>query len=380
MIKISEQLKAIRKAAGFTQEDVAEKLCITRQALSNWEQGKTIPDLYMFAQLAAIYHFSPDEFLLVKASFKGTTNMKMNFSEAQIECYIQKWYPTTANLTPLSGGLVSQTYSFTADGKKYVFQIGGSQKAYEKERYIGAEYSGILPFREVLHIQETNDGIAFCISRYMEGCGLDKLNERERREIIGPVIDIIDKMGRITIPADMGFGFFDAGGYARYPTWVDFVSAVDNENVFNWSTLTQKGMDDTAIKKAIRKVRENIAYADLKQAGLVLGDLNVLADNGRVTGLIDCDFALYGDPLYCVASLLFWDVIKTRDITAAVVRHYLTDETSNRRAYCYILRYALEEIYSTVILDEIGYDVRWVCRRLDELLTNGLCHTELSPV
>jgi len=84
-MRIGEQLRILRKSAGFTQEDVAEKLCITRQALSNWEQGKTIPDLYMFAQLAAVYGFSPDEFLLGKSYFKGTKSMKTNISDAQIE-------------------------------------------------------------------------------------------------------------------------------------------------------------------------------------------------------------------------------------------------------------------------------------------------------
>ena len=379
-MKIGEQLKTIRKCVGLTQEDVAEKLCITRQALSNWEQGKTIPDLYMFAQLAAVYNFSPDEFLLGKSFFKGTANVKTNFSDAQIEYYIGKWNQNAIDLTPLSGGLVSQTFSFIADGEKYIFQIGGNKKAYEKEMYIGAQFRKYLPFREVLNVQETDDGVAYCISRYIEGRGLDRLNERERREIITPVLDVMEQMAQILIPANKGFGFFDAGGYARHQTWPDFVSVIYNESVYDWSELTEKGFDDTAVRKAMEKVRESVAATTLEQASFVLGDFNILVDNGHVTGLFDCDLALYGDPLYCVASQLFWDVIKTRDITAAVVRHYLTDEENKRKAYCYILRYALEEIYSTVVLNEIGYDVRWVCKRLDELLKNGLCHTALSPV
>jgi len=81
-----------------------------------------------------------------------------------------------------------------------------------------------------------------------------------------------------------------------------------------------------------------------------------------------------------VASQLFWDVIKTRDITAAVVRHYVTNEESRRKTYVYMLRYTLVWIYNTVLLEEIGYDVRCVCKRLEEHLENGLCHTELLPV
>ena len=378
-MRIGEQLKAIRKEAGLTQENVAEKLCITRQALSNWEQGRTIPALYSFARLAAVYHFSPDEFLLGKSYFKGKQNMKTNFSDAQIERLIRKLYPDFSDLTPLSGGLVSQTFSFRNDAKKYVFQIGGKRESYEKEFYISRQYHRILPFREVLTVQETDDGTAYCISGYIEGCQLDKLSAREQREIITPVIDIMGQMARIKIPANKGFGFFDAGGCARYQSWPDFISVIYNDNVYDWSRLALKGHSDTSVRKAIDKIREDIDFLRLGQASLVLGDFNAIAYGGHVSGLIDCDLALYGDPLYCVASQLFWDVIKTREITAAIVKNYLIDEDSRRKTYCYILRYALEEIYNTAILNEIGYDLRWTNSRLDELLKNGLCHTELMP-
>ena len=378
-MRIGEQLKAIRRGAGLTQENVAEKLCITRQALSNWEQGKTIPDLYSFAQLAAVYHFSPDEFLLGKSYFKGLQNMKTNFSDPQIEQLIRKFYPNFSDLTPLSGGLVSQTFSFRNDEKIYVFQIGGKRQSYEKEYYISKTYHSSLPFREVLKVQETDDGIAYCISDYINGCQLDKLNNSEQRKITASVIDIMDRIAQIKIPVNKGFGFFDSNGDARYQSWPDFISVIYNDSVYDWSRLALKRHSDTSVRKAIEIIRENIDYLQLAQASFVLGDFNVLADGEHISGLIDCDLALYGDPLYCVASQLFWDVIKTREITAAVVKNYMIDEDSKRKTYCYILRYALEEIYNTAILNEIGYDIRWTSNRLDELLKNGLCHTELMP-
>ena len=378
-MRIGEQLRAIRKSVGLTQENVAERLCITRQALSNWEQGKTIPDLYLFAQLAAVYQFSPDEFLLGKSYFKGMQNMKTNLSDAQIEQLICKDYPDFSDLTPLSGGLVSQTFSFRNGDEKYVFQIGGKKWSYEKELYITKQFRNALPVREVLSVQETDDGIAYCVSRYIEGYQPSKLNDSERREIIAPVIDIMDKMEQIKIPTDKGFGFFDSSGCAQYQTWSDFISVIYNENVYDWSRLAIKGHNDTAVRRAIDIIRNEIDIIQLEQASFVLNDFGVIVNNGCVTGIIDCDLALYGDPLYNVASQLFWDIIKTRDITAAVVQNYLSDEYSRRKTYCYILRYVLEDIYSTAIRNEIGYDIRWVYNRLNELLENGLCHTKLMP-
>ena len=52
MRKFAENLKARRTALGLTQEALAEKIHVTRQAVSNWETGKTQPDLEMLALLS----------------------------------------------------------------------------------------------------------------------------------------------------------------------------------------------------------------------------------------------------------------------------------------------------------------------------------------
>ena len=42
---ISKYLQFLRKSNNYTQDDLAEKLGISRQAVSKWETGMTIPDL-----------------------------------------------------------------------------------------------------------------------------------------------------------------------------------------------------------------------------------------------------------------------------------------------------------------------------------------------
>ncbi|MBM6708772.1 helix-turn-helix transcriptional regulator [Ligilactobacillus salivarius] len=44
-MQFSNQIKARRKQLGLTQAEVANQLYITRQTISNWEQGKSYPDL-----------------------------------------------------------------------------------------------------------------------------------------------------------------------------------------------------------------------------------------------------------------------------------------------------------------------------------------------
>lgn len=49
---IDKNIRSLRKAAGLTQEQLAQKLFVTRQTVSLWETGKSRPDLEMLEKLA----------------------------------------------------------------------------------------------------------------------------------------------------------------------------------------------------------------------------------------------------------------------------------------------------------------------------------------
>lgn len=52
-----------RKKSGLSQEEVAEKLGVSRQTISKWELNETIPDICQSKRLAAIYSLSLDELI-----------------------------------------------------------------------------------------------------------------------------------------------------------------------------------------------------------------------------------------------------------------------------------------------------------------------------
>lgn len=65
-ILIAKRLAAGRKQAALSQNQVAEALAVSRQAVSKWESGKAAPSLACCAALAALYHITPDELLTGK--------------------------------------------------------------------------------------------------------------------------------------------------------------------------------------------------------------------------------------------------------------------------------------------------------------------------
>lgn len=60
------RLKNIREQKGFSQAEVANHLHISRQAISNWENGKSFPDIDNIVILSELYNISVDELLGVK--------------------------------------------------------------------------------------------------------------------------------------------------------------------------------------------------------------------------------------------------------------------------------------------------------------------------
>ena len=65
-MNIAERLQELRKNAGYSQEQVAEMLGLSRQAVSKWESGQGKPEIDNIVKLTEIYNVSADYILLGK--------------------------------------------------------------------------------------------------------------------------------------------------------------------------------------------------------------------------------------------------------------------------------------------------------------------------
>ena len=57
---INMNLKQLRKSHNFTQEELAERLNISRQAVAKWEKGETVPDITSCIAMAKLYNVTLD--------------------------------------------------------------------------------------------------------------------------------------------------------------------------------------------------------------------------------------------------------------------------------------------------------------------------------
>ncbi len=75
-MEIGKKLKEARLQSGLTQEKAAEKIGVSRQTISNWENEKSYPDIVSVIRLSDIYSISLDSLL------KGDDKMMEHLEES----------------------------------------------------------------------------------------------------------------------------------------------------------------------------------------------------------------------------------------------------------------------------------------------------------
>lgn len=63
-MKIDQEIKKIRKTNGLSQEEFAKMLAVSRQAVSKWERGSSLPDIENLMYISNLFNVSLD--ILIK--------------------------------------------------------------------------------------------------------------------------------------------------------------------------------------------------------------------------------------------------------------------------------------------------------------------------
>ena len=79
-MELSSQIKKYRTELGLSQEELAEKVYVTRQTVSNWETGKSSPDIHSLLLLGALFDLSLDQ--LIKGDLE---TMKEIINEQEVK-------------------------------------------------------------------------------------------------------------------------------------------------------------------------------------------------------------------------------------------------------------------------------------------------------
>lgn len=90
-MQIGKKIQQLRKLSGFTQEQLAEKLNVSRQTVSKWELGTSTPDLESMICFSKLFNVSLDDIIQDEGEKVVTSNEKLTIEDLmQINNYNRK--------------------------------------------------------------------------------------------------------------------------------------------------------------------------------------------------------------------------------------------------------------------------------------------------
>ena len=145
-MELNEQIKKYRTEMNLSQEELAEKIYVTRQSVSNWENGKTYPDIHSLLLLGSLFGISLDQ--LVKGDIEI---MKKEIKEAEIikmkrygRTYTLMLIATAVSAVPLMESYREMTTpAFNQVGRMYGYGLFASSDSYA---YHGGNIGGYTAF------------------------------------------------------------------------------------------------------------------------------------------------------------------------------------------------------------------------------------------
>lgn len=100
-MNLSKQIKKYRERDGYSQEYLAEKLYVSRQSISNWENDKSLPDIHNLLMMCELFNVTLDD--LVKGTIPFVPDIKVQRS-LNLWTYVMLIFMTLAAI--LMGPLV----------------------------------------------------------------------------------------------------------------------------------------------------------------------------------------------------------------------------------------------------------------------------------
>lgn len=157
-MEISTQIKKYRNTMELSQEELAEKIYVTRQTISNWENGKSYPDIHSLLLLSSLFNVSLDQLIkgdieIMKKEINKEEVIKFNNAS---KLFTKLFVENIIAFIPLVVFL--KTYGVVIWAILFLITLGFSFKVEKiKKRNDIHTYKEIVAFSEGKHLDEIQE-------------------------------------------------------------------------------------------------------------------------------------------------------------------------------------------------------------------------------
>ncbi len=134
-MKFSEKIQHLRKNSGFTQEEFAERLNVSRQAAAKWEAGQSYPDIGNLIRISDLFHVSVDYLVKDQPCALRPTPAEYSETDAIIDFRLEANVNTYAALMNETESTRFDSHDFEYQNGPFIYHdtyVGGEQFAGEE--------------------------------------------------------------------------------------------------------------------------------------------------------------------------------------------------------------------------------------------------------
>lgn len=283
------------------------------------------------------------------------SSRKINIDIDKLENFLKSYFKNAKIISEFSGNENARAFLFIGDDKEFVIKVDSNNEDFKKDKYAFAHFASekiIIP--EVIKQGGIEEGLYFSISKKLYGKTLNIANLDELNTVIPNLAIALQSINDVDISQTSGYGVWNIEtGNASHKTWNESILNIVKSSYFNWEELFVEGIYERDLfDKVYSKIVDLTKYVS-EERSLVHGDFgfnNVLFEGENVTGVLDWALSRYGDFIYDIAYLSFWE--DRIDYGAILKDYYASKNMSNynERLLCYKLH---------IGLTSSGFSAKW---------------------
>lgn len=140
----SEKLQLIRRNKGLTQEELAQRLSVSRQAVAKWEAGQAYPDITNLISISNLFHVTVDYLVRDQACMVSCIPKQSPDLRKLIEFRLEANVNTYAAYMNETASTRLDSHDFTYSNGPYTYHdtyVGGEQFAGEEAVWLEGKHS-----------------------------------------------------------------------------------------------------------------------------------------------------------------------------------------------------------------------------------------------